>query len=117
MEYTVYAKLDDKGYVMMLNSSGFVKDAEGWVEIDKGCGDRYHHAQGNYLPMPVVTDDGAYRYKYTGTHIVECSDKEIMAQIAEAEPFPTLEKRIKELEIDSGEMKEALEMILSEVTE
>lgn len=46
----VYAKADEDGRVIAINSDAFLTDTTGWVEIDHGTGDKYHHAQGNYLP-------------------------------------------------------------------
>ena len=53
-EYLVYIRADDAGRVVAINSNAFVQNAEYWVEIDSGYGDRYMHAQGNYLPGPLV---------------------------------------------------------------
>lgn len=61
--YQVYAKLNDGGVVLGIQSNAFLVDAEGWTLIDEGSGDRYAHAQGNYLPQPLMTEDGQYRYR------------------------------------------------------
>lgn len=81
--YTVYAKTDAAGYVTTVNSSAFLTDTTGWTEIDAGYGDKYHHAQGNYFPLPILTDGGAYRYKLVDGAPVECTAEEIAAQEAE----------------------------------
>ena len=117
--YIVYAKPNSKGFITAVNSSEFLTDTSGWVEIDSGYGDKYHHAQGNYFPEPIITDGGAYRYKLVGRKAVECTAEEIKEQEA-ALPVPeatTLEERVNTLEADSTEMKDALEMILNGVTE
>ena len=36
----------------------------GWLQIDEGTGDRYHHAQGNYFPKPKYDERGIPRYAY-----------------------------------------------------
>lgn len=46
--YVVYARADAAGYVTDIDSSVFLHDTVGWVQIDEGNGDRYMHAQGNY---------------------------------------------------------------------
>ena len=92
MEYIVYAKTNSNGYITAVNSSAFLSDASGWVEIDRGHGDKYHHAQGNYLPQPIVTDGGAYRYKLVDGVPVECTAEEIAAQEAALQPEPTPEE-------------------------
>ena len=55
----VYVKVDNSGYITEINSSAFLSDTTGWTEIDQGQGDKYHHAQGNYLPGPMMTRSGA----------------------------------------------------------
>lgn len=80
MECIVYVKPNESGYVTAVNSSAFLPDTAGWTEIDRGFGDRYHHAQGNYFPQPLITDGGAYRYKLVGGMVVECSASEILEQ-------------------------------------
>ena len=82
MEYIVYVKPNESGYITDVNSSAFLLDTTGWVEIDMGYGDKYHHAQGNYFPQPIITEVGAYRYKLVGGRVTECSTSEILAQEA-----------------------------------
>lgn len=117
--YIVYIKTGDANRITAVNSSAFLPDTTGWTQIDEGYGDKYHHAQGNYFPQPIRTMGGAYRYKLVDGATVECSAEEIADQEAalKPEPAPTLESRVQDLETDSTEMREALEMILSGVTE
>ena len=58
----VYAKADAAGRVEELGSSVFLKDPSGWTLIDEGEGDRYAHAQGNYLDKPLTEEDGTHNY-------------------------------------------------------
>lgn len=88
MDYIVYAKLNDSGYIIAVNSSAFVADTSGWVQIDQGHGDKYHHAQGNYFPLPIITDGGAYRYKLVDGVPAECTAEEIAQQEAMIQPPP-----------------------------
>ena len=119
MEYLVYAKTNESGYITAVNSSAFLADTIGWVEIDSGYGDKHHHAQGNYFPESIITEDGAYRYKLVDGVPTECTAEEIAAQEEALKPVPTpsLENRVEVLETDAVETREALEMILSGVTE
>lgn len=119
MKSIVYAKIDESGFITAVNSSTFLPDTAGWIEIDRGSGDKYHHAQGNYFSKPIITDGGAYRYKLVNGVPVECTQKEILAQEEAVEPAqsPSLESRVEILETDAAETREALEMILSGVTE
>ena len=73
----VYIKTDDKNRVTAISSEIFISDTTGWVEIDRGDGDRYVHAQGNYFPKPLTTPEGYYRYKYDNGHVIERSEDEI----------------------------------------
>lgn len=119
--YIVYVKSNDAGYIIAVNSSVFLTDTTGWVEIDSGYGDRFGHAQGNYFPEPIVTMGGAYRYKLVDGVPVECSEEEIAQQEDANKPehpeLPTLDERVATLETDTADMAEALEMILNGVTE
>ena len=119
MEYIVYVKPNDSDYITAVNSSAFLPDATGWTEIDRGYGDKYHHAQGNYVSQPIRTMGGAYRYQLVDGQPVECTAEEIAAQEEALKPVPTpsLENRVEVLETDAAETREALEMILSGVTE
>jgi hypothetical protein len=77
MEYIVYVKPNEGGYITAVNSSEFLSDAAGWVEIDRGYGDKYHHAQGNYFLKPIWTKGGACRYKMVDGIPTECTAEEI----------------------------------------
>ena len=104
--YIVYVKTDSNGYITAVNSSEFMPDTTGWTEIDSGYGDKYHHAQGNYFPLPIITDGGAYRYKRVDGKPVECIAEEIAAQEEALKPVPTpsLENRVEVLESTTDDM-------------
>ena len=76
----VYIKINEKNQVTAINSELFIFDTSGWIEIDEGDGDKYAHAQGNYLPKSLITSDGSYRYKYENDTVVELTDDEINAE-------------------------------------
>ena len=86
--YKVYVKTNKNGYISTVNSSEFLSDTTGWVEIDQGYGDKYHHAQGNYFPEPIYTMGGAYRYKLVDGEVVECTAEEIAKQEEVLKPVP-----------------------------
>lgn len=87
-DYIVYVKTNTNGYITSVNSSAFLPDTTGWTEIDRGHGDRHHHAQGNYFPLPIVTDGGAWRYKLADGSPEECTPEEIAAQEEALKPVP-----------------------------
>ena len=86
MEYIVYVKANSNSHITAVNSSAFLTDITGWTEIDRGHGDKYHHAQGNYFPESITTDGGAYRYKLVKGKPKECTNDEIAAQEKAKEP-------------------------------
>ena len=61
----VYVKTDKDGVITAIDSSAFISGA-GWTEIDRGEGDKYHHAQGHYLELGLTDADGLYNYKLVG---------------------------------------------------
>ena len=67
---------------------GFLSDPTGWVEIDRGYGDKYYLAQGNYFPKSLYTDGYAYRYKLVDGKAVECTPEEIAEQEEASKPVP-----------------------------
>lgn len=75
--YTVYARVDAKGRITAINSSAFLPSAAGWQRIGEGCGRRYQHAQGNYLPKPLHTSDGLCRYKLEDGAVCERTSAEM----------------------------------------
>ena len=109
-DYIVYVKPTDAGYITAVNSSAFLTDTTGWVELDRGAGDRYHHAQNNYFDQPIRTNSGVYRYKLVDGKPVECTAEEIAAQEAANKPVPvpTTEARLKELESQNQMLMECL---------
>ena len=95
--YNVYIRVDDSGRVVGINSSAFLEDSAGWVQIDSGTGDKYHHAQGNYLPKPIYNWSGVPIYKMEMGEIKERSEDEIRADIKAPEKTE-IEKRIETIE-------------------
>ena len=96
--YIVYVRTDDAGRITAINSSAFLPDATGWVRIDNGYGDKYHHAQGNYFPQPIIDERGIYRYKLVDGKPVERTQEEMDADYVPPEIKPTDAERISQLE-------------------
>jgi len=86
--YKVYIKTDDSNRVTAINSSAFLTDLTGWIEVDEGAGDKYHHAQGHYLPLGLMTEDGIYQYKYVDGTVQERTADEIQADRNAIPPAP-----------------------------
>lgn len=56
----VYVKVDSNNVITQVDSSIFLFNVEDWVKIDEGQGDKFSHAQGNYLDKPLVDMQGKY---------------------------------------------------------
>lgn len=92
----VYAKVDAAGRVEELGSSVFLTDRTGWVQIDEGEGERYAHAQGNYLEKPLIDADGTHNYMLSGSAIREATAAEKEAEKASfPEPEPSREEQLQ----------------------
>lgn len=115
--YAVFVLVDDSGRIISINSDAFLADPTEWVQIDEGTGDRFHHAQNNYLPKPLYDERGIPRYKLVDGEVVERTQEEMDADYVPPEPVPPLEDRVGAVEIKTGDLEEALDMILSGVTE
>ena len=96
--YNVLVRVDDAGRITSINSSAFLPDASGWVQIDSGYGDRYHHAQGNYFDKPLCDERGICRYKLVDGKPVERTQEEMDADYVPPEVKPTDAERILQLE-------------------
>ena len=96
--YKVLVRVDDAGRVVEINSDAFVTDTDGWVEIDSGWGDKYHHAQGNYLESPLIDERGLFLYKLENGQVVKRSAAEVEADYKPQPVAPTQEERLAALE-------------------
>ena len=96
--YIVYVKTDDVNRITAVNSSAFLPDITSWTQIDSGYGDKYHHAQGNYFPQPIMDKRGIYRYKLVNGKAVERTQEEMDADYVPPEVKPTDTERILQLE-------------------
>ena len=77
-DYIVYVQTNRNSCITAINSSAFVSPDWG-VEIDRGFGDKYHHAQNSYFPKGLYTDDGIPYYKLQDGQAVERTTEELNA--------------------------------------
>ena len=97
--YKVLVRVDDAGRVVAINSDAFVTDTGGWTEIDSGFSDRYHHAQGNYLPGPLMDERGILRYM--ADHVAEWPEREALHRFEyEGTEWAIYERTQEEMDID-----------------
>lgn len=106
-EYTVYIRVDDAGRVVNINSNAFLSNVEGWIEIGRGFGDKYQHAQGNYLPGPLLDMRGICRYKLRDGALVERTAEEMETDVKPVEKS-AIEKRIERVETALNTITELL---------
>lgn len=94
-EYKVYVSLSD-GYITSINSEIFLSQEEiqTMTEIDKGQGDKYAHAQSQYLEKELVDEHGRYNYKFVAGKVVEVAEEE-KPTIKKPEQQATAQDRIE----------------------
>lgn len=93
----VLVQTDDAGRVTAINSNAFVS-GDGWTQIDEGEGDRYRHAQNNYLFKPLTDERGMYRYKLVDGLVAQRTQAEMDADFdARPAPEPTAEEKERTL--------------------
>lgn len=93
-EYKVYVSLSN-GYITSINSEIFLSQDEiqTMTEIDKGQGDKYAHAQSQYLEKGLVDEQGRYNYKYVEGKVIEVAEAE-KPTIEEPKKEPTEQEKI-----------------------
>lgn len=106
--YAVLVRTDAENRITEINSSAFVADADGWTKIDEGWGDKFHHAQGNYLPKPLMDERGVYRFKLEEGQAMERTKEEMDADYVPPEETPSLESRVGGLETEVQSIKTGL---------
>lgn len=107
-EYKVYVRTDSGGIITDINSSAFIS-GDGWTEVDCGEGDRFHHAQGNYLEADLTDGDGLYNYKLVGGVLVLRSDEEKAperARIAAQAEISRLKRNLADTDYISAKIAE-----------
>ena len=94
-EYKVYVSLQD-GYITSINSEIFLSEEEmsTMTEIDRGQGDKYAHAQSQYLEKELVDEKGRYNYKFVENKVVEVAEEE-KPTIKEPEQQATAQDKIE----------------------
>lgn len=89
----VYIKIDENNCIIDINSSIFLKSTENYICIDEGTGDKYSHAQGNYLKKSLIDSQGRCNYKYENNKVMELTDEE------KEKLFPIQEQQLSKEEI------------------
>lgn len=94
-EYKVYVSLQD-GYITSINSDIFLSEEEmsTMKEIDRGQGDKYAHAQSQYLEKGLVDEQGRCNYKFLEGKVIEVAEAE-KPTIEEPEQQATAQDKIE----------------------
>lgn len=114
--FSVYVKADDQGRIVGVNSDVFLSSLDGWTKIAEGYGDKHHHAQGNFFPLPLTDENGVYRYKLENGQPVERTEAEMAADVQELPPASDpidLVAEIAALKEKNSQLEEALALLLS----
>lgn len=91
----VYINKDSENNITSINSEIFLSQEEiqAMTEIDKGQGDKYAHAQSQYLEKELVDEHGRYNYKFVEGKVVEVTEAE-KPTIEEPKAEPTEQEKI-----------------------
>lgn len=113
----VYIKLDSNKILREVNSSIFIRDSTDWIVIDEGVGDKFSHAQSQYLTKGLVDEKGRYNYKYD-TALVELTEEEKNILFPPIEPpIDPKDILIAELSISLAETQSQGAQAIAELTE
>ena len=90
----VYIKTNENNIITSINSSIFLNNIEGYIQIDEGSGDKYAHAQGNYLDKSLVDESGRFNYKFENGQILELTEEEKNSLFKKPEPTTSKQEEI-----------------------
>ena len=92
----VYINKDSVNNITSINSEIFLSEEEmsTMTEIDQGQGDKYAHAQGQFLEKGLVDEHGRYNYKYVEGKVVEVAEAD-KPTIEEPEQQATTQDKIE----------------------
>ena len=94
MKIKVYAKINEHNIITDINSSIFLNNIEGYMQIDEGSGDKYAHAQGNYLEKCLFDESGRYNYKFEEGKVLELTEEEKNTLFPKTEVQPSKQEEI-----------------------
>lgn len=94
-EYKVYVSLQD-GYITSINSDIFLskEEIQAMSKIDQGQGDKYAHAQSQYLEKGLVDEHGRYNYRFLEGKVVEVAEED-KPKVVDPEQQATAQDKIE----------------------
>lgn len=99
--YIVYIRTDTESRVIEVNSSAFLNNTTEWIQIDEGVGDKYHHAQGNYLEKGLMDENGMFNYKYVYGAVDEIHESEKAEVVFKQKRVQEIRQRLLEIDTES----------------
>lgn len=108
----VYVKVDINNIITQINSNIFIGNATGYIVIDEGQGDKYSHAQGNYLEKGLIDMQGKYNYKLVDGKPVELTEEEkeklFLTKAPELTKEELLQKQLLETQATLASLQEQI---------
>lgn len=104
----VYVKLDSNSIITDINSNVFLTDTTGYIQIDEGTGDKYAHAQGNYLDKGLTDSNGKYNYKLVDGKAAELTDDEKTSLFPAPTPQPSTQDALNAQLLKANAEQQAL---------
>ena len=113
----VYILTDEAGRVLRLEGEySLPADLTGWTLIEEGAPcDRLNLAQSHYLPHPLLTHDGLYRYKLADGQIVERSEDELEAEREELPEPETAPEENAALKAQLASLQDTVDTLVLDV--
>lgn len=113
----VYILTDETGRVLRLEGEySLPADLTGWTLIEEGAPcDRLNLAQSHYLPHPLLTHDGLYRYKLADGQIVERSEDELEAEREELPEPETAPEENAALKAQLASLQDTVDTLVLDV--
>lgn len=111
--YKVYVKLNKDKCITLIDSEIFLTNEEiqGMTNIDEGEGDKFVHAQSQYLEKGLIDKYGRYNYKYVEGKVVEVAEVE-KPTIEEPKTVPTEQQKINaQLMLQIAQLKAELKAV------
>lgn len=111
--YKVYVKLNEDNCITSVNSEIFLSNEEmqAMKNIDEGEGDKYVHAQSQYLENGLIDKYGRYNYKYVEGKVVEVAEGD-KPTIEEPKAVPTEQQKINaQLMLQIAQLKAELKAV------
>jgi hypothetical protein len=111
--YKVYIELNEDKQITSINSEIFLSNEEmqAMKNIDEGEGDKYVHAQSQYLENGLIDKYGRYNYKYVEGKVVEVAEGD-KPTIEEPKAVPTEQQKINaQLMLQIAQLKAELKAV------